>query len=198
MPRFLYMQNHMSNYLPTQTNTLPIKTKVKNLLWLGINKTIFRLTPSKGKLFRLFRVSLCRLFGADISYNASIHPSAILEYPWNIQIADFSSIGEKAWIYAIETISIGKYTNIGKDVYLITGTHDISSNTFSLITKSISIGNGCWVATRAMVLPGVSVGDFSVVGAGSVVTKSVPSHMVVGGNPAITIKRREIGKEKTC
>lgn len=182
----------MSSYRPIQTSTVPGNLKIKNLIWVCINKTLFRFTPSKGTIFRKFRVLLCRMFGAKISYSASIHPSASLEYPWNITIGDFSSVGEKAWIYAIGSISIGEYSNIGKEVYLITGSHDIQSNTFSLVTKEITIGNGCWIATRAMILPGISIGDYSVVGAGGIVTKSVSSHLVVGGNPAIVIKKRVI------
>lgn len=182
----------MYNYSPVQTNTLPIKIKIKNLTWLTINKTLFRVTPAKGKLFRKFRVFLCRLFGANISYSASIHPTAILEYPWNISLGDCSSVGEKAWIYAIGSIHIGKFSNIGRDVYLLTGTHDIYSNTFSLITKEIIIGDGCWIATRALVLPGINIGNYSIVGAGAVVTKDIPSYSVVGGNPAKIIKQRVI------
>lgn len=182
----------MPSYHPVQTSSIPKNLKMKNLVWVFVNKTLFRFTPSKGSVFRKFRVFLCRLFGARISYLASIHPSASIEYPWNITIGDYSSVGERAWIYAIGSISIGEYSNIGKEVYLITGSHDIQSSTFSLETKEIAIGNGCWIATRAMILPGISIGDYSVVGAGGIVTKSISSHLVVGGNPAKVIKHRVI------
>jgi maltose O-acetyltransferase len=48
----------------------------------------------------------------------------------------------------------------------------------------VTIGNDCWIGGRAIICPGVSIGDNVVVGAGSVVTKDVPSNVVVGGNPA--------------
>jgi acetyltransferase-like isoleucine patch superfamily enzyme len=56
----------------------------------------------------------------------------------------------------------------------------------------ITIGCDAWVASRAIVLPGVSIGDGVVVAAGSVVTKNIEAWTVVGGNPARLIKKREI------
>lgn len=92
----------------------------------------------------------------------------------------------------MDDISIGELSCIGKDVYLLTGSHDIECSTFDLVTRQITIGNGCWIATASTILPGVSVGDYSVVAAGSVVTKNVEEHSVVGGNPAKFIKKRII------
>ena len=89
-------------------------------------------------------------------------------------------------------IRIGEKTCIGKDTYLITGSHDITSNGFELITKSITIGDGCWLTTGVTILPGVEIGDYSVVGANSTVTRSVYPWTVVGGNPAKFIKKRII------
>lgn len=89
-------------------------------------------------------------------------------------------------------ISIGDFSCIGKDVYLLTGSHDIEKDTFDLITRPITIGDGCWIATASTILPGISIGDYSVVAAGSVVCKSVDDNTVVGGNPAKFIKRRII------
>lgn len=89
-------------------------------------------------------------------------------------------------------ISIGEFSCIGKDVYLLTGSHDIEKNTFDLITRPITIGDGCWIATASTILPGISIGDYSVVAAGSVVCKSVDDNTVVGGNPARFIKKRII------
>lgn len=89
-------------------------------------------------------------------------------------------------------INIDQLSCIGKDVYLLTGSHDIGSSTFDLVTRPITIGQGCWIATASTILPGVSIGDYSVVAAGSVVVKSIEEHSVVGGNPAKFIKKRII------
>lgn len=142
--------------------------------------------------FRCYRVGLLRLFGAKIDWNVSIHPSAKIDYPWNLTMRNKSSLGENSWIYAMDKIVIGEKSCIGKDVYLLTGSHDIGKSTFDLVTKPIHIGNYCWVATASTLLPGVSLGDGCVVAANSVVTKSYDECSVVGGNPAKFIKKRII------
>lgn len=180
------------NYNPIQTNALPMKSKLKNAFWKLINKTVFRFTPPHFDIFRKYRVMLLRLFGGQIDWDVSIHPSANIEYPWNLKMESKSSLGENCWAYAMAPIHIGKFTCIGKDVYLLTGSHDIEKETFDLITKPINIGDGCWIATAATILPNVTIGNFCVVAASSVVTKSIEANSIVGGNPAKFIKKRVI------
>ena len=57
-------------------------------------------------------------------------------------------------------------------------------------SKSITIGNDVWIGRRSMFMPGVSVGNHSIVAAGTVVTKSFPQNSVIGGVPARLIKTR--------
>lgn len=135
---------------------------------------------------------LLKLFGANVDWTSSIHPSSKIEYPWNLTIGPLSSLGEKSWIYAMAPITIGEKTCIGKDTYLITGSHNISSTNFELTTKPINIGDCCWLTTGVTVLPGVEIGNYSVIAANSTVTRDVNSWSVVGGNPAKFIKKREI------
>ena len=103
-----------------------------------------------------------------------------------------SSIGNGAWVYALDKIVIGKNVCIGADVSLLTGSHDINSPHFDLVTKPIIISDNVWIATGVMVLPGVTIGEGAVVGAGAVVAKDVEPWTVVGGNPARFIKKREL------
>lgn len=177
-------------YNPIQTNAMPIKDKIKNLFWTYINMTLFRFTPSHFKIFRKFRVGLLKMFGAKLDWTVSIHPTAKIDYPWNLSMGNKSSLGENSWVYAMDSISIGEKTCIGKEVYLLTGSHNISSLTFDLVTKPIAIGDNIWIATGAMIMPGIIVNDFSVVAAGSVVIKNVECQSIVGGNPARFIKNR--------
>jgi acetyltransferase-like isoleucine patch superfamily enzyme len=80
-------------------------------------------------------------------------------------------------------------------VKLITGSHEISSGHFDLITRPITVEDNVWIATGAMILPGVTIGEGAVVAAGAVVTKDVEPWTVVGGNPARFIKKRELGND---
>lgn len=160
----------------------------------GREQISLQIYPPQFSIFRKYRVLLVRSFGGHIDWNVSLHPSANIDYPWNLKMENKSSIGENCWVYAMAPISIGEFSCIGKDVHLLTGSHDIGKETFDLITKPISIGKGCWVATSSTVLPNVTIGNYCVVGAGSVVTKSFDEYSVVGGNPAKFIKKRVIKK----
>ena len=138
---------------------------------------------------------MLRAFGAQISMSASIHPSAKIDFPWRLTMGDRSSLGKKAWAYCLNDITVGDNSCIGDDVYLLTGSHDITSPNFQLVTKPITIGDGVWVATGSTVLPGITLGDMTVVGASSVVVKSTEDNDVIGGNPAKFIKKRVIKDE---
>ena len=171
---------------------MPKGQKIKNIIWLAVNNSLFRFTPSYLTFFRKWRVLLLKLFGSKIDWTSSVHPTAKIEYPWNLTLGPLSSLGEKSWTYAMAPINIGEKTCIGKDTYLITGSHDITSNGFELITKPITIGSCCWLTTGVTILPGVEIGDYSVIAANSTVTRNVDTQTVVGGNPAKFIKKRII------
>ena len=87
-------------------------------------------------------------------------------------------------------IYIGDGTFIGHRVILATLNHDINPDKRADIhPKPIHIGKKVWIGSGAIVLPGVTIGDNSIIGAGSVVTKDVPENCVYGGNPAKFIKK---------
>lgn len=85
-------------------------------------------------------------------------------------------------------ITIGDDTQIAANVQLISNNHDLTDR--QVITcKPIHIGKNVWIGAGATILPGVRVGDNSVIGAGSVVTKDVPQDTIVAGNPAKIIRK---------
>lgn len=140
-------------------------------------------------LLRYLRVSAG---GQNMHKYASLARNCRIDYPWNVSIGELSSIGSGAWVYALDKIVIGKNVCIGEDVRLITGSHDVASPHFDLVTRPITINDNVWVATGAIVLPGVTIGEGAVVGAGAVVAKDVEPWTVVGGNPAKFIKKRTL------
>ena len=89
-------------------------------------------------------------------------------------------------------LTIGNNVIIGKDVEIITCSHNINSSFFELKTFGIIIENFTWIATRAFLLPSVrKVGFGSVIAAGSVVFTNVPPKSVISGNPARHLKFRD-------
>jgi acetyltransferase-like isoleucine patch superfamily enzyme len=92
------------------------------------------------------------------------------------------------YIQAIGNIYIGDYTQISANVGIITANHDLHDSRKHIINK-VSIGKYCWIGMNTMILPGVKLGDHTIVGAGSVVTKSfTDGYCVIAGNPAKIIK----------
>ena len=87
-----------------------------------------------------------------------------------------------------DAITIGKGSAFSKDCIVITAEHDLR-NRKNIVTKPVKIGKNVWIATRSIILPGVSIGDHSVIGAGSVVTHSIPAHCLAAGNPAKIIRK---------
>ena len=90
-------------------------------------------------------------------------------------------------------IYIGDNTIIEKNVVMKTINYDLNPKTRGdMWPKPIHIGQNVWIGARAIILPGVTIGDNSVIAAGSVVTKDVPENSVYGGNPAKLIKNIEL------
>ena len=99
-------------------------------------------------------------------------------------------IGERANAYSLGKIEIQEGATVAQEAYLCTGTHDFNDPSLQLTTKPITIGINACVGARAMILPGVCIGERAIVGAMSVVSKDVPNDLVVAGNPAKKIGER--------
>ncbi|MFI5156561.1 MAG: acyltransferase, partial [Chitinophagales bacterium] len=91
-------------------------------------------------------------------------------------------------------ITIGDYTQVAPNVIIVSANHD-PYDSRKHILKPISIGKYCWLGAGAKIMPGVVLGDWTIVGAGAVVTSSFPEgHCIIGGMPARIIK--ELEKDK--
>ncbi|MBT63395.1 MAG: putative colanic acid biosynthesis acetyltransferase [Puniceicoccaceae bacterium] len=156
------------------------------VLW-GFAKIGFRLTPRP--CFGLRRLIL-RIFGAKIGSDVHIYPSALIYYPWNLEIGADSSIGEWALVYNLGPVAIGERTTISQRVHLCAGTHDYQNPAMPLIKTPIVVGDDVWVCADAFIGPSVSIGARAIVAAASVVVKNVEDATIVGGNPAKKIKSR--------
>ncbi len=158
-------------------------------LWYIINFIFFKsaLFPFYG-LKRFF----LQLFGAKLGDGVIIKPHVNIKYPWNLQIDDYSWIGEGVWIDNLANVKIGKNACISQGAYLLTGNHDYRSSSFNLITKSIQIEAGVWIGAKAIVCPGVHCFSHSLLTVGSVATHDLKEYTIYSGNPAQAIKERII------
>lgn len=94
-----------------------------------------------------------------------------------------------SYFQAFGRIVIGKGTYIAQNVGIITANHNLQNLDLQAEAKPVSIGEKCWIGMNSVILPGVELGPHTIVGAGSVVTKSfVDGHYVIAGNPAKVIR----------
>lgn len=135
---------------------------------------------------------MLKIFGANLSGMPFIHSSVRIQIPWNLTMRHRACLGEHAIAYSLGQIEILEGATVAQEAYLCTGTHDFENSTMQLITEKIIIGKKSFIGARAMVLPGVEIGENAIIGAQSVVTKDVPANDILAGNPA-----RKIGARKT-
>ncbi len=152
------------------------------------------------------RMILKELFGR-IGENVSVGTPFICDYGCNIYLGNNVSINMNCTFVDCNKIEIGNNVLIASNVQIYTATHpvelserltpnwDSESGEYFCRTYAlpVKIGNGCWIGGGVIILPNVTIGDGSVIGAGSVVTKDIPPNCVAVGNPCRVI--REINKD---
>lgn len=115
-------------------------------------------------------------FRCDLGFNVRLGKNTILNY--NTTFLDTAEI------------SIGDNTWVGPDCSFVTACHPMDyekRRTWEILGKPIRVGEDCWICANVTIIPGVTIGDRCVIGAGAVVTKDVPDDSVVAGNPARNI-----------
>ena len=159
----------------------------KELLWRMLQQGFFNLEwiTAYGLKNRLLRG-----LGAKVAPGVVVKPKARITFPWKLSVGDNSWIGEEAWLLNLDRIEIGANVCISQRAFLCTGSHNWSKESFDLITQPIVIGDGAWICADVFIGPGVTVGENSVVTAGSVVNKDLPPNMICSGNPCVAVKKR--------
>lgn len=178
------MEN-MDTYVGTNFS---LKNRLGRVLWSVVSALFFRLSPKPLHAWRSF---LLRCFGAKTGRSVHVYPGAKIWAPWNLEIDDEAAVANGAILYTQGKITIGKRAVISQGAHLCAGTHDYNLPDFPLYTRPIVIGDHAWVAAEAFIHPGVTVGEGCVIGARSVVTKSMPEWMVCAGHPCKPLKMRE-------
>lgn len=136
------------------------------------------------------RNAVYRRAGLTLAPTSSIHWHAEFYAPERIVIGEHCTVGDTCFLDGRSGLTIGSCVNIGSHVSIYTRGHDVDSPDFAEVGAPVSIGDHAWVASHALVLPGVNIGEGAVVAAGAVVTKDVAPFAMVGGNPARFIRER--------
>ena len=162
--------------------------RLKMLVWWFVQAIVFPLSPH---FAHGLRRSVLRLFGAKIAEGVRIRPTARITYPWNVEIGEYSWIGDDVVLYSLAPIRIGRHCVISQECYVCTGSHDIHDPRFGLQTGEVVIENGAWVATDCFIGMGVSIGAHSVICARSSVFHTMPAGLICLGTPCKPVKARD-------
>ena len=161
----------------------------KQILWYVVGDW---LVCSRYLPFSNLKVWILRMFGARIGMGVRIKTGVQIKFPWRLSIGDYSWIGERVWIDNLATVDIGAHCCISQSAYLCTGSHNWSKSTFDLITKPIVIKDHVWIAAKAIIGPGVTVGEGAVLGLGSTVLEDLLPWSIYMGNSAVQVKKRKV------
>lgn len=160
----------------------------KQLLWffLGAPLVETNLLPFAG-----LKVFLLRCFGANIGQGVRVKPGVKIKFPWRLTIGNHCWVGENSWLDNVAPISLGDDVCLSQGVYLCTGNHDWNHPHFQLKPSPIHIESGSWIAAKAIIGPGVVVGQGAVLCLGSVASQSLDPMTIYAGNPSLPIKKRK-------
>ncbi|MFN8416210.1 MAG: acyltransferase [Cytophagaceae bacterium] len=129
--------------------------------------------------------------GADIHGTTEVGLPKIEGNKHNLKVGSFTTLG-RIEIALHDKVIIGNNVCINDGVILLTASHDILDPEWKHKKGAIIIEDYVWIATNAIILPNVKIGVGAVIGAGAVVSKSVPSYSVVVGNPMKIIEKKRV------
>jgi len=142
--------------------------------------------------FHFIRNSIYRLAGIKIGAGSTIHTGCRFFQSNKIKIGKDTSVGDRCFLDGREEITIGSHTSIASQVLIYNSEHNINDEWFGANEQPVVIGDYVFIGPRAVILPGVKIGDGAVVAAGAVVSKDVLKGEIVGGVPAKKIADRQL------
>ncbi len=132
---------------------------------------------------------LKRIFKMQIGNQSSIHMGCFI-IGRNISIGNHTVLNRKCVLDRRVGIHIGNKVSISTETIILSLTHDVNSHNFEPVGKGVSINDFVWIGALGLILPGVTLEEGCVVGAGSIVTKSVLAYTIVAGVPAKKVGER--------
>lgn len=168
--------------------------------WVDVQRHAFRdLAPNiiTHLPVHAVRLTLYRALGARIGHRTSIHRGCQFYNLPGLWVDDHTVINLNVLLDGRRGLHIGKNVSISEQAAIYTLQHDLDDPDFALSGGPVKICDYAFVGARAIILPGVTIGEGAAVAAGAVVTRDVAPYLVVGGVPARPIKERHKGLRYT-
>ena len=171
-----------------RTSPYSAREKLARMLWGAVQATLFRWSFHN---WYGVRRALLGAFGAKLASTANVRRTVTIECPWNLTIGAESSIGDRAILYCLGPVTIGRNVTVSQGAHLCAGSHDSRKRTMPLLRPPIEIGDEAWIAADAFVGPKVRVGEGAILGACAVALEDLEPWSIYLGNPATKVRARE-------
>lgn len=172
------------------------------LVYNDFDDDLFQRRVKAKKLFRAYNASdddqvelreqlMGELFGS-VGKRVWIEPDFKCEFGSNIHIGDDVYINFGCVILDCAKVTIGEHTLLGPNVGLYAANHSTDAEeriNGGCYGKPISIGKNCWLGGDVKVVPGVTIGDGTIIGTGCIVTKDIPAGVIAVGNPCHVLRK---------
>jgi len=155
------------------------------------------------KIIRNYKIRQICINLRTVGKSFDCDPTVEIFSPKRVSIGDYVYIGPKTQLHGRGDIIISAHVIISSEVIILSSMHHYENAKMmpydnTEILKPVIIGRCTWIGIRAIIMPGVEIGEGSVVGAGSVVTKSCLPGSILAGNPAQLIKQRDMQHYQNC
>lgn len=174
--------------LPTEGRYSQREHEFRMFLWRLRDFVLRFVGKVPGNSARLFFYR--HAFGMKIGKGVRIEGDCIIWGPRRITIGTGTVINSGVVLDGRFPLTIGDHVSVSIQSVILTLEHDLSDPNFRAVGAPVSLGDRAFIGTRAVILPGVSIGENAAVAAGAVVTKDVPAAAIVGGVPARPIGAR--------
>ncbi len=176
-----------SNYDPMLRPTYSLANRAARFLWSIVYILLYRPTPRPAFAWRAM---ILRMFGAKLGRNCRFYAKARIWAPWNLTCGDRVAVADDAELYNTSMFYLEAHASVSQGAFVCGATHDYNDPEFALISAPMRLGAYSWVCAKAIVSPGVNLGNGAILGLGSIATKDLEPFGVYAGVPAKKIKDR--------